>query len=66
MLNDEKRGYILRINKGDWGNQVFEQKKYYTAMSKDWKRGMVVSFMRKRETWVSFKGYGVIERVDIL
>jgi len=66
FLDQDRKGYILRISKDDWERQVFEQKKYYTGLSRGWKLGTIIFFVRKREAGDSFIGYGIVEKIDTL
>lgn len=60
--------HILRISRDEWVKQVFEVKKYYTAMRrvKGWEIGSMVIFLKKVEKADSLIGYGVIEGIETL
>jgi len=66
MSTDENYGYILRISKDDWEEQVYDIKKYYTAIMRGWRRGSTILLARKKEEGDSFIGYGVVGKVERL
>jgi hypothetical protein len=39
MLRLDNPGYILRISREEWFEQVFQLNKYYTGIMRDYKRG---------------------------
>jgi len=59
-------GYILRIVRDEWVEQVFDLKKYYVGVRGRWEPGLTIFFARKAERGDSFLGYGVIENVQEL
>ncbi len=66
MIVEENYGYILRISKDSWEKQVFDIKKYYTAVRRKWHRGTNILLARKTEVGDSFIGYGVVGKVEHL
>ena len=66
MIEEENYGYILRISRDEWEKQVFEIKKYYTAVRRKWHRGTNILLARKTEVGDSFIGYGVVGKVEHL
>ena len=63
---EEKPGYILRISTDDWLKQVYQKKKYYSGVMRDWKRGTIILLAKKTDVGDSFIGYGVVEKVEML
>lgn len=61
---EEKRGYVLRIVREDWVDRVFREKRYYSGVSRRWRRGDVVLLAKKTEAGDSFIGYGIIEKAE--
>ena len=59
-------GYILRISRDEWVEQVFDLKKYYVGVRGRWEPGLTIFFARKAEKGDSFLGYGLIENVQEL
>lgn len=59
-------GYILRIARDEWVEQVFDLKKYYVGVRGRWEPALTVFFARKAEKGDSFLGYGLIENVQEL
>jgi hypothetical protein len=59
-------GYVLRISSDEWRDQVFELKKYYSGIMRNWKRGTTILLVKKCDEGDSFLGYGVVERVEML
>ena len=59
-------GYILRISRDEWVEQVFDLKKYYVGVRGRWEPGLTVFFARKAEKGDSFLGYGFIDNVQEL
>jgi len=57
------QGYILRITKDEWVEQVFDLKRYYAGVRRRWEPGLTIFFARKAEKGDSFLGYGIIESV---
>jgi len=66
MSQEEKYGYILRISKDSWLEQVYELKKYYPGIARRWKRGTIILLAKKAEEGDSFIGYGVVDKVEML
>jgi len=67
MSEDEGRqGYILRISTDAWLDQVYERKKYYSGVMRDWKRGTNILLAKKTNIGDSFIGYGVVDKVEML
>jgi len=66
MTEGGNNGYILRISEDDWEKQVFEIKKYYTAVRRKWHRGTNILLARKTDVGDSFIGYGVVGKVEHL
>jgi hypothetical protein len=59
----EADGYILRIAKKEWVNQVFEMAIYYTGFRRKWKVGQIIIFVHKTALGDAFMGYGEIGNV---
>jgi len=59
-------GYILRISKAEWLKQVYDRKKYYPGILRNWRPGMTILLARKTEKEDSFIGYGMIDRVTMI
>jgi len=59
----EADGYILRITKEKWVDQVFDLAIYYTSARRKWKAGQIILFMHKTSIGDAVTGYGVIENV---
>ena len=67
MSQDEENfGYILRISTDEWLKQVYDRKKYYSGVMRQWKRGNVILLAKKTDAGDSFIGYGVIDKVEML
>ena len=66
MSEDQNYGYILRISTDDWLNQVYELKKYYSGVMRNFKRNTPILLAKKTEVGDSFIGYGVIGKVELL
>ena len=66
MLQLENPGYILRISRDEWLEQVFRLNKYYTGIMRDYKRGTPILLAMKAGGRDSFVGYGVIDKVEML
>ena len=65
MSEQEKYGYILRVKTEEWENQIFEIRKYYVGLRRDYRRGRVILFMKKVKV-DSIVGYGIIDKVEML
>jgi hypothetical protein len=59
----EADGYILRIAKKEWVDQVFEMAIYYTGFRRRWKVGQIILFVHKTALGDAFIGYGEIGNV---
>ena len=66
MISEENPGYILRVSTDDWVEQIFEIKKYYSGIMRNWKRGTPILLAKKTEAGDSFLGYGVTDKVEML
>jgi len=63
-MAEERRGYILRIIRDDWVEKVFRENRYYSGISRRWRRGDIILFAKKTEAGDSFIGYGVVEKIE--
>lgn len=59
----EAKGYILRIAKEKWVDQVFDLAIYYTSARRKWKAEQTMIFMHKTSIGDAVIGYGVIKNV---
>ena len=66
MVSDENPGYILRVSTDDWVEQIFEIKKYYSGIMRNWKRGTPILLAKKTDVGDSFLGYGITDKVEML
>ncbi|MCX6649985.1 MAG: hypothetical protein NTV61_11490 [Candidatus Bathyarchaeota archaeon] len=66
MLQLENPGYILRISRDEWLEQVFRLNKYYTGIMRDYKRGTPILLAMKAGGRDSFVGYGIVDKVEML
>ncbi len=66
MSDTERLGYILRISRDEWLEQVFNIGKYYTGLIRDYRRGTPILFAKKAEKGDSFVGYGIVDKVEML
>lgn len=66
MQSGETPGYILRISSDEWLNQVFQIKKYYSGINRNWKSGTPVLLAKKTEEGDSILGYGITQNVEML
>ena len=66
MGSKDNPGYVLRISSDEWRDQVFDLKKYYSGIMRNWKRGTTIFLAKKCDEGDSFLGYGVAERVEML
>ena len=66
MISDENPGYILRVSTDDWVEQIFEIKKYYSGIMRNWKRGTPILLAKKTDVGDSFLGYGITDKVEML
>ena len=60
MPSEEAVGYILRITRKEWVDQVFERTKYYVGIRRRWKPNQIIFFAHKTVRGDAFIGYGVI------
>ena len=63
-MAEERRGYILRIIRDEWVEKVFKEQRYYSGISRRWRRGDIILFAKKTEAGDSFIGYGVVEKIE--
>ncbi|OGD44465.1 hypothetical protein A3K69_00170 [Candidatus Bathyarchaeota archaeon RBG_16_57_9] len=66
MQLEDNPGYILRVSSDEWVDQIFQLKKYYSGIMRNWRRGTPILFARKTEAGDSFLGYGVTDKVEML
>ncbi len=67
MSNTGEYGYILRVSKNEWIDQMFRLSKYYTGLIRAYTRGQVILFLGKVDKLGDcFIGYGVIDKVEML
>jgi len=59
-------GYILRITREKWVEQVFERTKYYFGIRREWKPNQIILFVHKTVRGDAFIGYGVISNFQCL
>ena len=65
MPGEEKvAGYILRIIRKEWVEQVFERTKYYVGIRRKWKPNQIIFFVHKTMRGDAFIGYGVISNLQ--
>jgi hypothetical protein len=62
----EADGYILRIAKKEWVDQVFNLAIYYTSSSRKWKIGQRTLFVHRTSLGDAFVGYGEIGNIYVL
>jgi len=60
MPSEEAAGYILRITRKEWVDQVFERTKYYVGIRRRWKPNQIIFFVHKTARGDAFIGNGVI------
>ncbi|KYH38440.1 MAG: hypothetical protein AYL28_003680 [Candidatus Bathyarchaeota archaeon B23] len=63
-MSEERRGYILRIVRDDWVERVFNERRYYSGVSRRWRRGDIILLAKGTEVGDSFLGYGVVEKAE--
>jgi len=63
MVSEDNPGYILRVSTDDWVEQIFEIKKYYPGIMRNW---TPILLARKTEAGDSFLGYGITDKVEML
>ncbi len=66
MSEEQNYGYILRISTDDWLNQVYELKKYYSGVMRNWRKETPILLAKKTDVGDSFIGYGVVGKVEFL
>ena len=66
MSDEQNWGYILRVSTDDWVNQIYELKKYYSGVMRNWRRDSTILLAKKTQVGDSFIGYGVIGKVEML
>ena len=64
-MSDENPGYILRISKEEWLEQVFRLKRYYPGLMRRYKPGTPILFVKKADEGDSFVGYGAIDKIEM-
>ena len=61
MSNGEDvAGYILRITRKEWVEQVFERTKYYIGIRRKWLPSQTILFVHKTIKGDAFIGYGIV------
>lgn len=60
MKEERVAGYILRITRKEWVEQVFERTRYYVGVRRRWKPNQLILFVHKTTIGDAFIGYGVI------
>lgn len=63
MVGEPIGGYMLRISRDEWLEQVFERRKYYPGLVRKWSPGMTILLLKKTERGDSFIGYGIIGQI---
>lgn len=66
MVSDKIPGYILRVSRDEWVEQIFEIKKYYPGIMRNWKRGTPILLAKKTDAGDSFLGFGIVDKVEML
>ena len=66
MQIEENQGYILKVSHDDWVEQIFELKKDYSGIIRNWRVGTPIFLAKKKDAGDSFLGYGVTEKVEML
>ena len=66
MQVEERPGYILRVSHDDWVEQIFEIKKYYSGIIRNWRIGTPILLAKKTHVGDSFLGYGITKKVEML
>ena len=66
MQVEENHGYILRVSHDDWVDQIFELKKYYSGIIRNWRVGPPILLAKKNHVGDSFLGYGITDKVEML
>ena len=66
MPSEEAAGYILRITRKEWVDQVFERTKYYVGIRRRWKPNQIIFFAHKTARGDAFIGYGIVSNFQSL
>jgi len=66
MSDEQNWGYILRVSTDDWVNPIYELKKIYSGVMRNWRRDSTMLLAKKTQVGDSFIGYGVIGKVEML
>ncbi len=66
MQVEGRPGYILRVSHDDWVEQIFEIKKYYSGIIRNFRIGTPILFAKKTHVGDSFLGYGITQKVEML
>lgn len=66
MQVEENPGYILRVSHDDWVEQIFDLKKYYSGIIRNWRIGTPILLAKKTQVGDSFLGYGITDKVEML
>jgi hypothetical protein len=66
MVSEDNPGYVLRVNSDEWVEQIFQLKKYYSGIMRNWRRGTPILLAKKAEQGDSFLGYGITDKVEML
>ncbi len=65
--NSSTDGYLLRLSKENWSEQVFALGKYYAGIQRNWVRGTPILLAKKVEKKGDcIIGYGVVENIENL
>ena len=56
-------GYVLRIARKEWLEQVFDLTRYYTGLTRSWRSGTPILFVYHTEHGDAFMGYGIIKEM---
>lgn len=66
MQREDNPGYILRVSTDQWLDQIYQLKKYYTGVNRNWRRGTPILLAKKTEQGDSILGYGITQKVEML
>ena len=65
--NSSTDGYLLRLSKESWSEQVFNLGKYYAGIQRNWIRGTPILLAKKVEKKGDcIVGYGVVDNIENL
>jgi len=65
--NSSTDGYLLRLSKESWSEQVFTLGKYYAGIQRNWVRGTPILLAKKVEKKGDcIVGYGVVDKAEHL